>query len=322
MKRKLIELSETGYATTPQRLNSVMFAFYGLKKKSRRKRRQTMQLTRWDLCRETMAHFVRECMIQDSPYKTVHEVKGLLDTNIKVLLLYANNGMALKNMLKRTKEMTKRGVKIVNLFETELGWPLSVPFVVSSKISPPSTVVYAIEGSKKWMQSPHLISLYLLLLRGAGRFETFDDVKTCKSFYKKCIELGNRYLTDTYSRKSKPQHSLKKWPEGRWAADLHNLYDSANRMLFFLKNVDELYKDRKVEDLFTHSNFSDGFRRLCNHKADDSTTNNRFKEMCEKDSVEDEKSLYTIEAELREEREKQNKIATLKRNKSVKAVGI
>ena len=308
MKKRIVDLMNCSMITKPMNLSSINFAFYGLKKIPKVKRRRATQITRWDVCRETVGSFVKDAW---TPYGTMYKLEEICGNKTRILLLFANSSMTLIDILRRSKETIKRGTALVNLFEKEMGWGLSVPFIVPSGKLAERTLVYAVEGPKEWMRSPHLLSLYLLLIR-SGRFEIFKDTRTIGSFLEKCKKVGKIYLTKDPKDMNKHFHG---WPHAKWAADVHSLYDTSPLMLFFLTCRNKLYEGRDSKNLYGTADYSDGFRKLCLLKVADSKTRKRFKSLLENNKMEMGKTLYTLEDEIRKE-------AKQKRQKAIHEEGL
>lgn len=301
MRRRLVKLTDYSCIREGRDFDDVSMALYGMKKGRGNKKRSAAQLTRWDTCRETISNYIREAW---TPYGGRNSFKPdeLCRDLTRVLFLFAKKSVSQEHVFKRSSEMIERGVKLLNIFEKEAGWKLSYPFIVPLKDKSLSTAVYAVEGPRKWKQSPYLLSAFLLLVR-AGRFETFDNVKTYKSFVKKCEKLGELYL----ERKTSP---LEKWPSAKWVPDIHHLYDNAYKMLPFIKNLNKIFEGRHEKDLYGRSHFSDGFNNLCKCKNVDKRVRVAFREMCEENKLEPKKTLRALDdivkAKEAEERRKKN----------------
>jgi hypothetical protein len=104
---------------------------------------------------------------------------------------------------------TKMGLKIVNIMEERHGWPLTKMYSVEPSIkkvdcnysSPKQLITFqkVLIGSTKWVRSPHMISLYILLFRLPTRVsKKFDSIKNYKDFEEACNKCKGATSGDAY----------------------------------------------------------------------------------------------------------------------------
>jgi hypothetical protein len=149
------------------------------------------------------------------------------------------------------------GTKLVNLYEKELGWPLTKIYPLENDVSR-RHIFYYVVGSKRWIKAPALLSLYMLLFRlghlthmsrkFSGRFSTFNGAM--------------RSLNELASKK-------------HVTGDLSYFKEHKDYWMFLLSNYKRLFGKRDMSDLWQPKQsyggglFSEGINTLCDHDTQD-----------------------------------------------------
>lgn len=163
--------------------------------------------------------------------------------------------------------------KVVNFYEEIAGWTQSEMTKVDHNIFKD---VWLITGPKEWMQAPQLISMVTLVIRactinGPIKFETNKDIEdTYKAWINAPIYIRDRYYI-----------------EHCW-----------NKLFLVAKYNRELFNDITVKNLYvlnskvySHEN---GIARLCTFDTGTPKLNERFKVICEREGIKNEKSDFDI----------------------------
>lgn len=143
-------------------------------------------------------------------------------------------------------------VDTLNTIEKELKWRKSIIQKLEHKFSNRHNL-YLVMASPKWMFSPPLISLYLLILR-SGTLTGVSKSKSIREFVIKCKEISNNAVLGQKS-------------------DIEHLKLFAPKLQKFLTNVGNIYKKRTQKMNFSRTvltsgsgGFSEGMLKLV--KAD------------------------------------------------------
>jgi hypothetical protein len=157
----------------------------------------------------------------------------------KVVLTQNHRTIDKPNSVEKIKKQREDGLKIVNIFERYSAWPLTKMCSIEVILPPlpPNAIfkfdaeTYAYIGSTKWVRSPYMLSLYLLLLR-AGTIPGLGD----------CVDLDD-FITTV--RKYKPN---KLDPYSKQSGDLEYLQSTLNKLKFLLDNYEALFEFRPLLD--------------------------------------------------------------------------
>lgn len=190
----------------------------------------------------------------------------------------------IQQQLAQRHEEMKAGLRIVNIVEKELGWartklykcnlvsPTSDPkfpkMTADEKGALDRTAVYMFVGSKRFMFSPHMLSLYLLLIR-LGMQSYYKDVKDMDSLMK-----------------AAHKHS------GTGASDGNFVKVSYPYWVMFLREWRSLYKSRYLltnysYDIVPSGDASvEGIDRLCRDCCTDKALLTRFRALKSKNTKE------------------------------------
>jgi len=124
---------------------------------------EATQLTCWHGCRETFTSEVRRCF--NPAVRHNWKAKKDIDTRrTRVLVLFKKPDMKSRPSLhKEAETQIKEAVRVLNIIERHMKWPKSKAFRVKDDSKESSC--FLLTGSGKWMISPQLVSLYLLIVR-------------------------------------------------------------------------------------------------------------------------------------------------------------
>lgn len=225
------------------------------------------------LCREPVNGAIRQ--LEDSYYcreNIIYRVPG----NIKHLssrntwiaihksLSAETETEATKEKLDKYKKHVKKAMKLLNHYEKRNNWFQSVAFSAEHKREK-TNPVYIIKSSKWWLHSPHLFSMYMLLIRIADE-DVFDNIRTNTTNEKilEYIDSIPNWSTD-YSKTRN--------------AELWNVLVDKRK---------EIYQDRTVRENFnivSRYDSSEGLLKLSRGTCNDHQVYERFEALCEKAGV-------------------------------------
>lgn len=228
------------------------------------------QLTMFIFCRESLG-----CRMFDrmSTVPSRRSVSGAVSKmpldKLRLLAKLAtgsNNKQAKDQQKKKFESSAKVALKILNIIEREHKWALTTAHIV--KPLSDGDTVYMFVASKKWMRSPHLLSLFTLLVRIAQQTKlndaSFKRIRTYKSLLKKLKEYSA--VTNHDFDKISIKKTIKYWDP-------------------LFRNYLKLYHGMPMKRNFDSSKYDDhydeGLQKLCCDGASDNETRRRFKEMVE-----------------------------------------
>lgn len=153
MGKKLIRLkSSTEY--TDSAGSNMSFCMASSKTGIENKYNYRQLLTYFTTCRESLVHTLRNRMITKSENHLVDY------NNLRLVLAFSNRSVKVEE----TKEYVFYAKQVLNMMETEAGWDNSV-ITTARYINNDNNLCFLLTGSKNWMSSPQLISMYVLVLR-------------------------------------------------------------------------------------------------------------------------------------------------------------
>lgn len=217
-----------------------------------------LQASSWHGCRETLVSMVRRLHTATTvPTSFTKIVTGSLRILVKFKSKGKDNAPGFKTSENEVTKWMKESVRMVNIFEKYMGWPLtrlsrvSDQTICNKKLSSFRTIIFGLEGSGKWMRSPQLLSLYLLIIR-LGRFHGCT-----KEAFKKIGDLIEL---------SKVISATKK--EGQANDDAKFLRGIRPLLLTILDNRKTLFFRRSAKEHFTNNLGNYGITKLVNGTAD------------------------------------------------------
>jgi hypothetical protein len=227
-----------------------MFAFCGKVEKG-----ETKQLTGFEGCREGLT-----CYIFDrSSYK-------IQTSRLRCLV----RTISVENVDKRHElfeKQTNAGLRILNIMEKHNGWPLTKMQNVETRITEAlqgyrkrTMFIKMLDGSSKWMRSPHTLSLFFLLFRLSARNSAFLKVENYEQFKQVCKTYI--YGTATSGDKRNVRGTIQFWDP-------------------LMAKFDQMFKGTSIESNYdksgyTESYYSEGILKLCTFKTQNKELSKRF----------------------------------------------
>jgi len=157
--------------------DGVSFSWLGIPRKN-----VYPQITSWHGCRETFAGEIKKWSSGNWNYARRMDLRRM---RLACIRKY-NNRMTDENWVKKCTYDLKwfsEAKRILNVFEKHLGWGLTtVSQVKDGSLTKVRANVFVFSGSCKWVRSPQLVSLYLLILRLSRhayfrKFESFAGLE-------------------------------------------------------------------------------------------------------------------------------------------------
>jgi len=235
--------------------DSILFSWLTTPKKN-----VFLQVSNWHSCRET---FITE--IQRALGITEWSYIRKLNLRRMRFAVIRNYPKKVTNFKKKTNYdiiWIKNAKLILNLFEKRLGWGLTTVYRVDPECvgEDANANVFVFSGSVKWMRSPQLMSLYLLILR-LSKHAHFQKVKSMD-------DLGE-WVKENRTKDHQDAVYLKYiYPH------LFNILD----------NVEYLFFKRSMKKNFAKQDGYNGINNMINGIADYVTNYklNKIKKKCKK----------------------------------------
>lgn len=159
------------------------------------------QATGWHGCRETFAtELKREVVIAKEKEKTSKIATNKLRIGIMLRTHIGYRFSDATRFVKASKiqdDWMLRATKVLNVVEKYLGWSLTSVGKDKSKDATAEenkANVYVFTASPKWLRSPQLISLYLLLIR-VSSVKSFGKVHSLDDIIKVMAGLGHQKIS-------------------------------------------------------------------------------------------------------------------------------
>lgn len=135
-------------------------------------------------CRDALGASIRTLILDKSNQLTLDKTRWLFywscDNN-------SDNHAPLKSQHKENMEWCERGLRILHACEKLAGWPMTKAWHVKGPKEYQS-IVHTL-SSRRWIKSPYLITLYVLLMRIAAD-ERITDFKNFDELEKKIADLN------------------------------------------------------------------------------------------------------------------------------------
>lgn len=225
------------------------------------------QATSFDSCREGLVHEVVE-YYNESPYASKQFYKGQTRLLVaKQMDYYA----VIEESQKEFRKAIMRGLRLVHHFEKVAKWPLCRLYEVERAFD---EALFLFKADRRWQRSPHMLSLFALLIR-LGQRPEFSRFRTHAEFVKICIELSKKKRgPDAYNLKSE-DHDLQFIKP--------KIYLKLRRLM---KHFDKIFGKRSAKYFFTQCVDSDyyyqgdGIEDFCYDCGEDEKTAKRFADIC------------------------------------------
>lgn len=174
------------------------------------------------------------------------------------------------------EKQTEAGLKILNILEDHYNWPLTKMFSVASVSSKPmsgyqprKSFMKLLVGSSKWLRSPHITSLFLLLFRLPTKRIGFSKVKS----YKQLMELCRQFA-------GLPKPGSKDAPK-RVGGDRYHVLKTMQFWDPLMANLNKMFKGMTSKNNFDRGNYEryyydEGISKLCKFNCNNPQINKRF----------------------------------------------
>jgi len=238
----------------------------------------------FDTCRETITGFLRAQL-----HKAPKVKKNTIDTSRVRLLFYFKINERYKpiTVTRRTKLYDNnmlKALKIVNHLEKKYKWGRTNLQKISCKdqiknrqgedISD-NIHLYMLVGSSKWLKSPQMLSLYMLLLR-IPSWGLKAEFKTHREFIKELEDFSSS-KGSSYNKKKDQSYVVQ-------------VYDKLD-LLF--ANYNKLFGRRTLKSFYDKNNYTlgdsgarEGVYKLCIGKSVDRDLDRRFQILCKENKIE------------------------------------
>jgi len=222
--------------------DSILFSWLTTPKKN-----VFLQVSNWHSCRETfVSEIPRALGVKKWRYSRKLDLRRM---RFAVIRKYTTKVTNFKKHIDYDVKWMKNAKRILNLFEKYLGWGLTTVYRVDPECvgEDANANVFVFSGSVKWMRSPQLMSLYLLILR-LSRHYHFQNIKSMDDFDKWMKKNVNRVDTDTMYLKAVYPY-----------------------LFSILDNVKYLFFERSMKKNFTKQTGNHGINNMIKGIADDAT---------------------------------------------------
>jgi len=247
------------------------------------------QATEFHSCREGLISEIFDSF-KKSPYR---KNRGRVDTKKMRLLalipwpddlnyvrLDGEYDKALLEARNSIDDEMRTGLKIINHFEKMAKWPKTELCRASYRHLPSSIFMYLFIGSARWMRSPHMISLFVLLAR-LGRISDFKDFRSHEQFLEICKKLisDNDYDDDYGYFRGRYDEDI--------AQDVDHLKTIYDKVEIVMKHFNYLFGKRTPMYSFTKAianklRYGEGISRLCSKASGDKAVAVKFEKLRKK----------------------------------------
>jgi len=212
-------------------------------------------------CRESICEYIRQQVKEVAKYQ--------IDTKALHMVMYRRvppktGPAAYQRQMEAVQNM-------LNVIESHYGWPLTKVYNVKLQGTQdngnPTNRFYYLKATKRWMKSPAMLSMYLLLVRIActdKKHKFNNKITSFDTLFETLDELAKRNFTQEVSYYR--EHG-KHW-----------------RLI--LDNYRTLFGDRTMESLYVPSHhhylFSEGINKLCDDNSSDLVLNKVMQKIVKK----------------------------------------
>jgi hypothetical protein len=221
------------------------------------------QVTGFMTCRESFI----DCLRKQIESGKVTVPKNRVTFLVARAVSFSCTKLTKERFQKRFFEDMKRAVKIANVLEAHVGWTRTRMFATNGTPARRNAAAYLITGPAKWMRSPHLLSLYALIMR-MGRFEAYDNVNTLEGF----IQITEKIID-------------KKLGGQTLSGDRSWMAQTKTAWLPLMENINVVYKGFTLQRSYSRkylkgdSGFSEGIWRLAKNRTCDLEVRKRWKDL-------------------------------------------
>lgn len=159
----------------------------------------------------------------------------------------------------RSDEVMKVAMNCVHIIEKYLGWSMSRIYEIENgNMSENNAYGYIIRGSRKWLRSPPILSLYLLIVKMAEYKETMSKVKTIYDF--EVIGSLPEFSNNTNAKLANPfvvdgENSSIFWYRA-----------VCKQIVPFIENIHNLFFKNSLKQNYKLFSCGDGISSFCNNK--------------------------------------------------------
>jgi len=211
----------------------------------------------------------------ESVTSSIYAPKGVDTTKLRILVSssYIGRRERAERKIQKFEDSISRSKKILNFLEEIAGWLPTKVFTVENEefnvCGLTSTFLFI--GDRRWARTPHMLSLYTLLIR-LGVFQKFDNFRNQTEFFEACKKIAQR-------GRAQEENYNQMYSDAR---SLGNIYQY---LYPILKNFQYIFpanlKRRSFEEFWrTRSGIED----LCynTYRIDDENLTNRLFKVMEK----------------------------------------
>ena len=246
------------------------------------------QASKFHYCRENLVCEIAD-FFRSSPYR--QKQKNRIDVRkMRLLVLapwynhhcHAYYNKKYEKALKEEREKTERsmqiGLKLVNHFEKMAKWPLTQLYRATYRYLPEYSFMYLFIGSSRWMRSPHMVSLFVLLVR-LGRIRDFEKFRSHQKLTEICKDLSEEFCDYGYNGDEDYDDEV--------VEDISHLRLIYDKIEIVMKHFNYLFGVRTSKHSFTKAvskklMFGEGIGRLCGKSSADRIVAQKFKALCKK----------------------------------------
>lgn len=225
------------------------------------------QTTVFDFCRENVINKVFSFYGRKKVYSKGNNIST---RKMKLLVAKRTSAMNPKRFVNDTNECMFNGLRLINHFEKIAKWRPTKLYAVDSDCLDRShgVVAYLFVGSGKWMRSPHMVSLYMLLIR-LGKRKEWVQLKSRNSFFEISEGLIKLFR--------------KSWTYSSIFYDVTtHLNVTYKKIPVIMENFDKLFYKRSARHSFTKAitltklQYGEGITRLCSGVSADKEIEGRL----------------------------------------------
>ena len=220
----------------------------------------------WIHCRETVAScFKRDLFSKAKPENRTDVMTARILAGISVRRNISDEEY--EKVRKQFYAKMERAVNFINILEKKHGWQETKLYgidCVKTDVDRPITIACLLTGSRKWLRSPHMISLWLLILRTAGH-----------------KYLWNPKSQEELSRKMFNYLEKVKGGDAQYMRTSYPYWDK------IMSNHDKLFKGFPMKRNYSaklawegNDSPTEGIFKLCKGTTLDKELLKRFKEVC------------------------------------------
>jgi len=148
-------------------------------------------------CRDAFGKAVRKMIINNDKNLSLDKTRLLFNWTADNR---SNGHESIKSQHQCYKEWCERGLKIIHTCEKLAGWPMTKVWFVKA----PQDYQYMVHtlSSRRWMKSPYLITLYIMLMRIAEdtkivNFKNFDELEKLLDKHKNNLKRDGHHVGAT-----------------------------------------------------------------------------------------------------------------------------